>query len=70
MKPKAQNTLQDISHLPVLSARLVYIPSYTMCNIKGHGAVIVSDLFYWLVQFMFEMLNGWVGSNVMMSTPG
>ena len=51
-------------------ARLVYIPLYAMCNIKGHGAVISSDLFYWLVQFTFGMSNGWVGSNVMMSTPG
>ncbi|PWW72701.1 hypothetical protein C7212DRAFT_354330 [Tuber magnatum] len=39
-------------------AQLVYIPSYIMYNIKGHGA------------FMFEMSNGWVGSNVMMSIPG
>ncbi|CUS09872.1 unnamed protein product [Tuber aestivum] len=51
-------------------ARLAFIPLYMMCNIKGHGAVISSDLFYWLVQFTFGMSNGWVGSNVMMSTPG
>ncbi|RPB02186.1 hypothetical protein L873DRAFT_1674118 [Choiromyces venosus 120613-1] len=50
-------------------ARLVFIPLYAMCNIKGNGAVISSDLFYWLVQFTFGMSNGWVGSNVMMSTP-
>ncbi|PWW79545.1 hypothetical protein C7212DRAFT_356375 [Tuber magnatum] len=50
-------------------ARLVFIPLYMMCNIKGHGAVISSDFFYWLVQLTFGMSNGWVGSNVMMSTP-
>ncbi|PWW71666.1 hypothetical protein C7212DRAFT_355176 [Tuber magnatum] len=44
-------------------ARLVYITSYTICNIKGHRAVISSDLFYWLVQFTFEISNGRVGSN-------
>ncbi|KAG0132726.1 nucleoside transporter-domain-containing protein [Tuber indicum] len=68
------DNLGDLSgrvlHALVSIAWLVYIPSYTMCNIKGHGAVISSDLFYWLVQFTFEMSNGWVGSNVMMSTPG
>lgn len=51
-------------------ARVAFIPLYFLCNIKGDGAIISSDLFYWLIQFAFGATNGWVGSNVMMAAPG
>jgi equilibrative nucleoside transporter 1/2/3 len=50
-------------------ARLIFLPLYAMCNVKGQGSVVDSDMFYWLVQLLFGVTNGWVGSNVMMATP-
>ncbi|KAL7271300.1 hypothetical protein RUND412_005952 [Rhizina undulata] len=50
-------------------ARTLFIPAYFLCNIKGEGAVIDSDLFYWLLQLGFGVSNGWVGSNAMMVAP-
>lgn len=50
-------------------ARVGFIPLYFLCNVKGNGAVVQSDLFYWLVGLMFGVTNGWVGSNVMMAAP-
>lgn len=48
-------------------ARLVFIPLYFLCNIKGRGAVIESDVFYLLiVQLLFGLTNGYLGSNCMM----
>lgn len=47
--------------------RLVFIPLYLLCNIRGGGAVINSDTFYLIVvQFLFGLSNGWLGSNCMM----
>lgn len=40
-----------------------------MCNVKGNGAVIESDIFYWVVGLTFGMTSGWVGSNAMMAAP-
>lgn len=51
------------------TARLVFLPLYAMCNIRGKGAVVDSDWFYWMVQLLFGLTNGWVTSNVMMGTP-
>lgn len=49
-------------------ARLVFLPLYLLCNIRGKGAVIGSDLFYLLViQFPFGLTNGWLGSSAMMA---
>lgn len=50
-------------------ARIAFIPLYFLCNIKGNGAVVESDLFYWVVGLTFGISNGWVGSNVMMTAP-
>lgn len=47
--------------------RLVFIPMYLLCNIRGRGAAINSDVFYLIiVQFLFGLSNGWLGSNCMM----
>ena len=51
-------------------ARIIFIPLYLMCNIKGHGALIESDFFYLvIVQFLFGLTNGWLGSTCMMAAP-
>ena len=48
-------------------ARIGFIPLYLLCNIRGRGAVIESDLFYlFVVQFLFGLTNGYVGSTCMM----
>ena len=47
-------------------SRLVFIPLYLLCNIRGHGAVINSDVFYlFIVQFLFGLSNGYLGSTCM-----
>ncbi|KAF3938200.1 hypothetical protein ABW19_dt0202963 [Dactylella cylindrospora] len=51
------------------SLRVVYLPLYYLCNIKGGGAKVDSDLFYWLVQITFGLTNGYIGSNAMMVAP-
>lgn len=43
--------------------RVGYVPLYLLCNIRGRGAVVVSDAFYLLgVQFLFGVSNGYLGS--------
>lgn len=47
--------------------RIAFIPLYLLCNIRGRGAAINSDTFYLIiVQFLFGLSNGWLGSNCMM----
>ncbi|KAF2751151.1 nucleoside transporter family [Sporormia fimetaria CBS 119925] len=47
--------------------RLFFIPLYLLCNIGGTGAAIRSDVFYlFVVQLLFGMSNGYLGSNCMM----
>ncbi|KAF2277792.1 uncharacterized protein EI97DRAFT_457035 [Westerdykella ornata] len=47
--------------------RLVFIPLYFLCNIGGKGAAISSDAFYlFIVQVLFGLTNGYIGSNCMM----
>lgn len=47
--------------------RLGFIPLYLLCNVRGHGAAISSDFFYlFIVQFLFGLSNGYVGSICMM----
>lgn len=53
--------------LPV--CRLVFIPLYLMCNIKGQGAYLNSDVIYWLIQITFGISNGWLGANNLMAAP-
>lgn len=48
-------------------ARLVFIPLYLLCNIHGEGAAVASDAFYLVVvQFLFGLSNGYLGSTCMM----
>ncbi|KAL9026191.1 MAG: hypothetical protein Q9196_005103 [Gyalolechia fulgens] len=47
--------------------RLIFIPLYLLCNVRGRGAAIQSDAFYLiLVQFLFGLSNGYIGSSCMM----
>ncbi|KAF8423607.1 nucleoside transporter-domain-containing protein [Tirmania nivea] len=56
--------------LAILSVcRLVFIPLYLMCNIKGQGAYLNSDAIYWLIQIVFGISNGWLGANNLMAAP-
>lgn len=49
--------------------RIAFIPLYLLCNIRGRGAAINSDTFYLIiVQFLFGLSNGWLGSNCMMGS--
>ncbi|KAH7125531.1 nucleoside transporter family [Dendryphion nanum] len=48
-------------------ARVAFIPMYHLCNLQGKGAAVNSDFFYLLVvQLLFGVSNGFVGSNCMM----
>lgn len=48
-------------------SRVVFIPLYQLCNIKGQGALIKSDAFYLIVvQLFMGMSNGYIGSICMM----
>lgn len=48
-------------------ARLVFVPLYLLCNVGGRGARVQSDLFYLaLVQLLFGVSNGYLGSSCMM----
>lgn len=47
--------------------RIGFIPLYLLCNVHGQGAAISSDFFYlFVVQFLFGLSNGYVGSLCMM----
>ncbi|KIW02101.1 uncharacterized protein PV09_06591 [Verruconis gallopava] len=47
--------------------RVAFIPMYLLCNIRGKGAAVNSDLFYLgVVQLLFGMSNGYIGSLCMM----
>ncbi|KAK3692514.1 nucleoside transporter-domain-containing protein [Podospora appendiculata] len=49
-------------------ARIAFLPLYRLCNVRGQGAVVESDLFYLvLVQVPFGLTNGWLGSSAMMA---
>lgn len=49
-------------------ARVIFIPLYFLCNIRGDGAVIPSDAFYLVVvQGLFGLSNGYLGSSCMMA---
>ncbi|KAL8735121.1 MAG: hypothetical protein Q9166_000997 [cf. Caloplaca sp. 2 TL-2023] len=62
----------SLVHLPrtlfwLSALRLVFIPLYLLCNLRGQGAVISSDAFYLIiVQFLFGLTNGYIGSSCMM----
>jgi equilibrative nucleoside transporter 1/2/3 len=48
-------------------ARVFFIPMYFLCNVGGKGAAVNSDFFYLIVvQLLFGITNGYLGSNCMM----
>lgn len=48
-------------------ARVVFIPLYLLCNVGGKGAAVDSDFFYlFVVQLLFGVTNGYLGSSCMM----
>ena len=61
----------NLSHYPfalftMSLARVLFIPLYLQCNVKGRGAWINSDAFYLVVvQFLFGATNGYVGASCM-----
>ena len=47
-------------------ARIGFVGLYHLCNIRGEGAVVESDLFYLVVvQLCFGLTNGYLGSTCM-----
>lgn len=64
----------SLTHYPsalfcLAMARLLFIPLYFLCNVKGRGAVVQSDFFYLvIVQFFFGLTNGYLGSECMMGS--
>jgi equilibrative nucleoside transporter 1/2/3 len=47
-------------------SRIVFIPLYFLCNIRGRGARVNSDFFYlFVVQFLFGISNGFIGTTCM-----
>ncbi|KAI1005794.1 hypothetical protein K3495_g2430 [Podosphaera aphanis] len=60
--------LGAVSLFSIACLRACFIPLYLLCNIGGHGAIIKSDIFYFLVvSGGFGITNGWLGSMCMMS---
>lgn len=50
-------------------ARVGILPLYLLCNIGGRGAIVPSDFFYlFVVQIVFGVTNGWLGSSCMMAS--
>lgn len=67
ISPKLSLTHYPVALLCISGARLVFIPLYFLCNIKHRGAVVASDFFYlFVVQFLYGLTNGYVGSECMM----
>ncbi|WEW61741.1 hypothetical protein PRK78_007235 [Emydomyces testavorans] len=64
--------LKKLTHRPFLLfmasvARILFIPLYLMCNVRGEGAKIKSDFFYlFIVQLLFGITNGYLCSVCMM----
>ncbi|KAE8350297.1 nucleoside transporter-domain-containing protein [Aspergillus coremiiformis] len=48
-------------------ARIGFLPLYLLCNIRGREAAVKSDFFYlFIVQLLFGLSNGYLGSSCMM----
>ena len=46
--------------------RIIWIGLYHLCNVRGQGAVVNSDVFYLIVvQMLFGLTNGYLGSTCM-----
>lgn len=70
ISPKVSLTHHPFALLCISMARLLFIPLYFLCNIKNRGAMIGSDFFYLIVvQFLFGLTNGYLGSQCMMGAP-
>jgi solute carrier family 29 (equilibrative nucleoside transporter), member 1/2/3 len=67
LSPKISLTHYPFALFCLAMARLIFIPLFFLCNIKGRGAVVPSDVFYlFIVQFLFGLTNGYLGSECMM----
>lgn len=67
LSPKVSLTHYPFALFCLAMARLLFIPLYFLCNIKGRGAAVSSDFFYLvIVQFLFGLTNGYLGSACMM----
>lgn len=52
--------------LVLAALRIAWVGLYHLCNIRGQGAVVKSDLFYLIVvQMLFGLTNGYLGSTCM-----
>lgn len=52
--------------LVLAASRIAWVGLYHLCNIRGQGAVVQSDVFYLvIVQMLFGLTNGFVGSTCM-----
>ena len=68
--PRLRLTYAPKLALAVAVGRFGFLPLFFLCNIKGRGAVVESDFFYLVVvQFLFGLTNGWLGSACMMAAP-
>lgn len=52
--------------LTLAVARVFLVPLYLLCNVKNHGAIVNSDLFYFLLQLVYGTTNGFMGTMGMM----
>jgi solute carrier family 29 (equilibrative nucleoside transporter), member 1/2/3 len=67
LSPRVSLTHYPFALFCLAMARLLFIPLYFLCNIKGRGAAVSSDFFYlFIVQFFFGLTNGYLGSSCMM----
>lgn len=66
-QPRSQSRW-SIMLLVLAVARVLFIPLYASCNVRGRGALVHSDWFYLaVVQGLFGLSNGYVASASMMS---
>lgn len=67
LAPQLSLTYYPWALFSISVARLIFIPLYFLCNINGWGAAVKSDAFYlFVVQLLFGISNGYLGSSCMM----
>ncbi|KAF2015520.1 nucleoside transporter family [Aaosphaeria arxii CBS 175.79] len=65
--PKLSLTAYPRTLFILSASRIAFIPLYLLCNLQGKGAKVNSDFFYlFIVQALFGVTNGYIGSNCMM----